>query len=354
MKKLISIITCAALVAISATTSFALSNPIVVVNGHTLISDQSALIEDSRTLVPMRSIFESLGATVSWDQATMTVTGTKDDKTVILPIGASTIFINGISKPLDVPAKIINSRTMVPARVISESLGANVYWSKTAKVVTINQNDGAVHGVLAKVESVTDGDTITVNYNGVSEKVRLIGIDTPELVHPDESKNVPFGAVTHGFTKESLEGKEIELEFDTQERDQYGRLLAYVWIDGIMFNKTILAAGMAKVAAYPPNVLYVEDFTAIQSVAREQKIGIWEESALTSKPTVTNPSPLVTLIPNTSGIPATPYIGNSNTMKFHYPNCSSVSDMSISNMVPLETRDKAIRSGYIPCKRCNP
>jgi len=166
-----------------------------------------------------------------------------------------------------------------------------------------------------------------------------------------------FPLPMHGLSKavetiyNSNLGDEFQFEkIDIQERDQYGRLLAYVWVDGVMFNKTLLASGMATVTTYPPNVLYVDDFTAIQTVAQALKVGIWEASS----PIVTAPSPLFTPAPALSGIPATPYIGNSNTMKFHYSSCSSVSDMSISNMVPLQTRNQAINDGYIPCKRCNP
>lgn len=128
-----------------------------------------------------------------------------------------------------------------------------------------------------EVLRVIDGDTILISYNGIKEKVRLIGIDTPESVHPDENRNVEFGKTASDYTKSKLEGKEVSLEFDVQERDKYGRLLAYVYLDGIMFNKTLLKEGYAKLATYPPNVKYVEEFTKIQEKARENKVGIWND-----------------------------------------------------------------------------
>ena len=79
------------------------------------------------------------------------------------------------------------------------------------------------------------------------------------------------------YTKSKLTGKKVKLEFDVQERDKYGRLLAYVYIDGEMYNKHLLEIGYAKIATYPPNVKYVEDFKEIQKEARENKVGLWNE-----------------------------------------------------------------------------
>ncbi|MBR6613365.1 MAG: thermonuclease family protein [Clostridia bacterium] len=134
-------------------------------------------------------------------------------------------------------------------------------------------------GSLAEYEvvRVVDGDTIVVDFNGKDEKVRLIGVDTPESVHADESKNTKEGILVSDYTKSKLTGKKVKLEFDVQERDKYGRLLAYVYIDGEMYNKHLLEIGYAKIATYPPNVKYVEDFKEIQKEARENKVGLWNE-----------------------------------------------------------------------------
>ena len=127
-----------------------------------------------------------------------------------------------------------------------------------------------------KVVRVVDGDTFVVDYDGTEERIRLIGIDTPESVHPNESKNIEEGIKTSNYTKERLEGKTVKLEFDVQERDKYGRILAYAYIDDKMYNKELLALGYAKIATYPPNVKYVDDFTKIQEKARENKVGLWK------------------------------------------------------------------------------
>ena len=127
-----------------------------------------------------------------------------------------------------------------------------------------------------EVVRAVDGDTIILDIEGTEERVRLIGINTPESVHPDPKRNVEFGKIASDYTKTILEGKEVELEFDVEERDRYGRLLAYVYLNGEMFNKILLRAGYAQISTYPPNVKYVEEFTALQEEARNNEKGFWK------------------------------------------------------------------------------
>ena len=143
------------------------------------------------------------------------------------------------------------------------------------KIKTSKKNTSAIDGEY-EVISVTDGDTFEINYNGTKEKVRLIGVDTPESVHPNSKKNNEYGKQASNYTKNLLERKVVKLEFDVSPRDKYGRLLAYVYLEnGEMLNKKLLKKGYAQVATYPPNVKYVEDFKTIQKEARENKVGFW-------------------------------------------------------------------------------
>jgi micrococcal nuclease len=127
------------------------------------------------------------------------------------------------------------------------------------------------------VTRVVDGDTIIVAIGGQENKVRLIGIDTPESIHSDESQNVPYGEISSDFTRNSLESKMVYLEYDVEHTDQYGRVLAYVWLDDVMFNKTLLMEGHAVLATYPPNVRYVDEFTLLQTQARNDGKGLWAD-----------------------------------------------------------------------------
>lgn len=109
----------------------------IVVNGKTVSSDISPVIEQGRTLVPIRVISENIGATVGWDGKSKTVTVTMNQKVVMLKIGNKYATVNGKNINLDVPAKILNGRTLVPLRFIGESLGATVTWDGTTRTVTI-------------------------------------------------------------------------------------------------------------------------------------------------------------------------------------------------------------------------
>jgi len=136
----------------------------------------------------------------------------------------------------------------------------------------------------ATVVSVTDGDTIKVKFsNGKIETVRLLLIDTPETVHPSKPVQ-PCGPEASAFTKKMLPaGSTVKLEFDVQERDKYGRLLAYVYVGGKSVQKALLAEGLAKVAVYPPNVKYVDEYRAIEAKAKAAKKGIWADEPCSKK-----------------------------------------------------------------------
>jgi micrococcal nuclease len=195
-----------------------------------------------------------------------------------------------------------------------------------------------------KVLRVVDGDTIEVSFNGKAEKVRFIGVDTPESVHPDASRNVPYGKIASEFTSGMLSNQTVGLEFDVQERDQYGRLLAYVYLNGVMFNKTLLDEGHASVSTYPPNVKYVDIFTAAQQAARAAGKGQWsyQETAPTPTPTSDEQS-------STGN-----YIGTSRSYKVHKLTCEWGQKITANNAVYFSTRDEAINAGYAPCKVCQP
>jgi micrococcal nuclease len=129
--------------------------------------------------------------------------------------------------------------------------------------------------IAAEVVRVVDGDTIKVTFNNREETLRLLLVDTPETVHPNKPVQ-PFGEDASNFAKEILNGKDVGLEIDVSERDKYGRLLVYLWVNGKMFNEMLLEKGLARVAyIYEPNVKYVDQFRAIQRKAQEEGLGIW-------------------------------------------------------------------------------
>ena len=140
----------------------------------------------------------------------------------------------------------------------------------------------ADQALTAEVVRVVDGDTVVIQLDAREESIRLIGVDTPETVQPTLGVE-PFGPEASAFTKSLLPpGTQVRLELDVQERDRYGRLLAYVYLtDGRTVNAELLRAGLAQLLTVPPNVKYVELFTRLHREAREDGRGMWGEQPVT-------------------------------------------------------------------------
>lgn len=207
--------------------------------------------------------------------------------------------------------------------------------------------------ISAKVVRVVDGDTaVFALAGGREEKVRFIGIDTPEST----TKVEEYGKEAAAYTRRALPvGRSVKLEPDVEERDRYGRMLAYVWlgtpkqaseseIRSKMLNAKLALDGYAQQMTIQPNSKYADYFTEFVREARQANRGLWAGGSAEEEPAAAS----------SSGGSGGSYIGNRNTMKFHEPSCSSVGQMNPNNQVPLSSRKQAIDGGYVPCKRCNP
>lgn len=130
--------------------------------------------------------------------------------------------------------------------------------------------------ISVRVVRVIDGDTIEVCCIGWKrESVRYIGINTPETQHPAKGVEA-YGKEAAGANLKLVAGKTVHLEFDVQRRDQYGRLLAYVYLeDGTFVNAWLVEHGYAQVMTVPPNVKYEELFLKLQQKARAASRGLW-------------------------------------------------------------------------------
>lgn len=127
------------------------------------------------------------------------------------------------------------------------------------------------------INHVVDGDTVNVEMpNGTDESVRLLLIDTPESVH-SEKPDQPYGEEASEFAKETLEeGQTVTLEKGNPERDNYDRLLGYIWVDDVNFNELMIEKGYARVAyVYEPNTKYLEEFKKAEDHAKGKGINIW-------------------------------------------------------------------------------
>lgn len=144
-------------------------------------------------------------------------------------------------------------------------------------------NDKRASLEKVRLVHIADGDTVTVVAgDGLEYRVRLIGIDTPESVNTDEAKNNEYGLMASEHTKNILDGtKELYLEYDKEDIDKYGRLLAYVWLSkdqssiNNMLNARILSDGYAIDMGYEPNDKYAKEFKAIRNEADKNCRGLW-------------------------------------------------------------------------------
>ena len=177
----------------------------------------------------------------------------------------------------------------------------------------------------ATVVAVVDGDTIKIDRGHGIERVRYIGVDTPEIVHP--SKPVEFmGKEASAANKALVEGREVLLERDLTELDRYGRLLRYVWVEdpsspsGLTFvNAALLAGGFAQVVTYPPDVRYVTctSTPSARPASRDVGCGLSQARTPRRRPLRPNRPPAVTAIPPTQPSASRPRRPISTAATFH-------------------------------------
>ncbi|MFN3479281.1 MAG: thermonuclease family protein [Thermodesulfovibrionales bacterium] len=134
---------------------------------------------------------------------------------------------------------------------------------------------------FVRVTGVHDGDTLSIKVNNREERVRLIGIDAPELGQE------PWGKRAKRRLQDIIKrtDKIVRIELDVEERDKYGRLLAYLWTkDGRLINEEMIKSVHALLYTIPPNVKYVERLREAQEIASKKKVGLWGERGLNESP----------------------------------------------------------------------
>lgn len=144
--------------------------------------------------------------------------------------------------------------------------------------------------VSVTVERVVDGDTFELAgpVKGTTT-VRLIGVDTPETVDPEEDPE-PFGKEASTFTEKAIEGEQLELELGTDAKDDYERLLAYAWADEEMLNEVLLREGYGELLVIEPNDEYEECLAAAEQAAKADGLGLWASDASPSSEPTADPS----------------------------------------------------------------
>jgi len=181
---------------------------------------------------------------------------------------------------------------------------------------------------IALVRWVDDGDTVVL---ADGRRVRYAGINTPEVAHKDKPAE-RLGPEARDFNRRLVFGKKVRLEFDREKYDQYGRLLAYVFLlDGTFVNGALVREGYAYFFFHPPNKKYERQLLGLQRQAMDNKAGMWK---------------------GFSGRQG-PLIGNRRSRRFHRATCPFGKAISPQNRIDFRTECDAFRAGFSPCKKCS-
>lgn len=186
------------------------------------------------------------------------------------------VFISGCSTSATDANKPSKTST-VAEKTVNDKQSAKSETTQTSSDETTLVTEESKQLLPATIVKNIDGDTVGINLNGKEETIRMLCVDTPETHHPRLGVQ-PFGPEAADFTKNTLyPGRKVEVELGIGGgRDKYGRLLAYIYVDGKMFNEMLLEQGLARVAyVYAPNTKYVDQFYAIQKEAQQKRMGIW-------------------------------------------------------------------------------
>ena len=166
---------------------------------------------------------------------------------------------------------------IVPATSSTRTNGSSD--ADTTQTVYYISTTDTTYNAVGTVVRVKDGDTYVLNIDGVETTVRLIGVDTPESVAPDDydKENTQQGIDVSNIVKATItEGMTLYVEYDVGRTDTYGRTLAYLYFEsGVMVQEWLLSNGYAQVMTVQPNSKYAEHFATMESVAMNSKVGLW-------------------------------------------------------------------------------
>lgn len=194
--------------------------------------------------------------------------------------------------------------------------------------------------VAARVVEVVDGDTLDVSIDGQTERLRLIGIDTPEVVDPRTPVQC-FGREASAKAHELLDGQTVQLEADESqgERDRYGRLLRYIWLpDGRHYNLLMIAEGYAHEYTYDVPYRYQAEFKQAEREAREAARGLWASTTCngdTERPADPQPTATRPAVQPTATTPPAP------AKTVYYANCAAA---RAAGVAPLHRGEPGYRS----------
>jgi micrococcal nuclease len=176
-----------------------------------------------------------------------------------------------------------------------------------------------------RVTRVVDGDTIEIEGG---ERVRYIGIDTPETVDPRKPVQC-FGKEASAKNKELVEGKTVRLEKDTTDRDKYNRLLRYIYVGDTFINLELVKQGFAYSYSYPPDIQFQKEILTAQQEAEKNKTGLWNACPVKAEKSATVPQAETTKTENSGACNIKGNISTSGEKIYHLPGCGSYAKTTI-------------------------
>lgn len=213
---------------------------------------------------------DTIESTVNTDLATTVETANENDRDEIEELDSSA----STTDTADSSEGISRSQNETPEETITTDTDQSEALQEDSNPQTTSSN-------TYSVISVVDGDTVKLSMNGSTETIRLIGIDTPESVHPTEPVEC-FGIEASNKAKQLLSGKQVQFETDSSQdtRDRYGRLLGYIILpDGRNFNKVMIEDGYAYEYTYSTAYKYQTSFKTAESNAKASGKGLWASGA---------------------------------------------------------------------------
>ncbi|MDO8686140.1 MAG: N-acetylmuramoyl-L-alanine amidase family protein [Clostridiales bacterium] len=239
--------------------------PILLINGTKLQSDVPPVIINSRTLVPARAVFEKLGAVVTWDSKKRKVLVELGEKSVLLTIDDDIAFVNDQEVKLDVPAKIINGRTMIPLRFVGEQLNLAVGWNGITRTVTIDKVDKSkLPSILKDVKCLEKENqaVITLSVNNFTE-VTTMRLSSPGRMVFDFHHTT----LQSGYEKISILGKFVKAVRCAQFDEQTTRVV--VDMEGELEFNTENGEGLYTIYLYRPGENLGNDNTGTDGTTTE-------------------------------------------------------------------------------------
>lgn len=255
---------------------------------------------------------------------------------VLVLIFGLSLFFQATTQPL--PQDSLNPLITTSAEKVTTSSG-------NPPALATAPNDETSQITVARV---IDGDTIELS---TGQRVRYIGIDTPESVDPRTSVQC-FATEAATANRNLVQGKEVRLEKDISETDRYGRLLRYIWVGDTLVNDYLVRQGFARSSSYPPDVKYQDQFRQAEAEAQSANRGMWAGCTGTASP-ITQPSGIASKTPPD---PACPIKGNvsSGGKIYHIPG-GSFYDRTVIDISAGErwfcSESEALSAGWRKSKR---